>query len=97
MPVIGLIGAVALFVGGYFFGAGNASFEPGDPDLEKAVKTGQLATIIQVIEQSIAAPCQTINLFNNADPNNPREVNLINIQCEGLGLPDIEDAETTES
>lgn len=68
----------------------DVEFGPGHPQFEKAVKTGQLATIIQIIEQSMSNPCQTINLYNNADAESPREVNLINIECEGLNFPDPE-------
>lgn len=71
--------------------AESIEFGPGNPEFEKAVKTGQLATIVQIIEQSLSNPCQTINLYNNADPESPREVNLINIECEGLNFPDPEE------
>lgn len=70
----------------------EAEIGPGNAAFDQGVAIGQQATVVQLIEQSLENPCQTINLYNRADTENPREVNLINIQCEGLNLPDIEEA-----
>ena len=92
-PVFGLILIAATFGAGYYTGNSNsAAAEPGNPTFDKGVKTGQLATVVQLINQSTTAPCQTINLFNKSNPENQQEVNLINITCEGLNLPDINQA-----
>jgi len=94
-PIAGLILIVASAFGGYQYS--QSQFQPGSPAFDQAAKTGQILTIVQVVDQAIANPCRAINLFNKADENNPKEVNLINVTCEGLNLPDINrDAENTE-
>jgi len=80
-PAFGLILLLAAGYGGFLYGQ-NQSFDQG-------VRTGQFATIVQVVDQALSAPCQTINLYNKSDEANPKEVSLINITCEGLSLPDI--------
>lgn len=93
VPIFGLILIVAAFGGGYYTGNSNSvAAEPGNPAFDQGVKTGQLATVVQLINQSTADPCRTINLFNKSNPDNQQEVNLINITCEGLNLPDINEA-----
>ena len=57
--------------------------------LNQAAQVGQAQAIAQIIERSMAEPCQPINLFNNIDENNKKEVNLINVACESLNLPEI--------
>jgi len=61
--------------------------------LNQAAQVGQAQAIAQIIERTSAEPCQPINLFNNIDENNKKEVNLINIACENLDLPEIPAAE----
>lgn len=57
--------------------------------LNQAAQVGQAQAIAQIIERASVEPCQPINLFNNVDENNKIEVNLINIACESLDLPEI--------
>ena len=64
--------------------------------LNAATQIGQAQAIAEIIERSLAQPCQPVNLFNNIDENNRKEVNLINITCEGLGLPDLGTAQVAE-
>lgn len=64
-----------------------------DTKLEQAAQIGQAQAIAQIIERTMAEPCQPINLFNNIDENNRKEVNLINVACESLDLPEIPAAE----
>jgi len=90
-PIIGiLLLAIAAF-GGYLYGQNKS-----EANFDQGVLTGQFATIVQVVNQALEAPCQTINLYNKSDEANPKEVNLINITCEGLNLPDINEAEAIE-
>ena len=92
-PIIGILLIAAAAFGGYQYGTNQA----GQKSFDQGVQTGQLATIIQIVDQAIAAPCQTINLFNRTDEANPKEVDLINITCEGLNLPSLDEAtEATE-
>ena len=96
-PVLGLLLVIAAFGGGYYIADSNATAaEPGNPAFDQGVRTGQLATVVQLINQSTADPCRTINLFNRSDENNQQEVNLINITCEGLNLPDINESTPAE-
>ena len=88
MPVIGILLLAGTAFGGYQYGQTKAD----ESVFNNGVQTGQLATIIQVVDQAIATPCQTINLYNNTDENNKKVVDLINITCEGLNLPSIDEA-----
>ena len=87
MPVLGILLLALAAFGGYQYGTSQA-----ESAFDNGVQTGQLATIIQVVDQAVAAPCQTINLFNNTDENNKKSVDLINVTCEGLNLPSIDEA-----
>ena len=72
---------------------GSGDAEPNEAELQQqlavAAQIGQAQAIAEIIERSMAEPCQPINLFNNQDPENLKEVNLINIACESLDLPKI--------
>ncbi len=57
--------------------------------MAQAAQIGQAQAIAEIIERANAEPCQPINLFNNLDENNKKEVNLINIACESLDIPEI--------
>ncbi len=57
--------------------------------MAQAAQIGQAQAIAQIIDRAMAEPCQPINLFNNLDEENKKEVNLINIACESLDLPEI--------
>ena len=70
-------------------GKGGSSDEELNQQLNTAAQVGQAQAIAQIIERAMADPCQPINLFNNIDENNKKEVNLINIACESLNLPEI--------
>ena len=61
--------------------------------MAQAAQIGQAQAIAEIIERANAEPCQPINLFNNLYENNKKEVNLINIACENLDLPEIPAAE----
>lgn len=75
---------------------GGESDEELNEKLNQAARVGQAQAIAQIIERAMAEPCQPINLFNNIDEENKKEVNLINVSCESLNLPEIpaEPAET---
>lgn len=68
---------------------GGDSDEELNQKLNQAAQVGQAQAIAQIIERAVAQPCQPINLFNNIDENNKKEVNLINVSCESLNLPEI--------
>lgn len=72
---------------------GNNKPAPTEAETQKqmavAAQVGQAQAIAEIIDRSMAEPCQPINLFNKQDEKNPKEVNLINIACESLDLPDI--------
>lgn len=74
--------------------------DPDQADLQQqmaqAAQIGQAQTIAQIIDRAMAEPCQPINLFNNLDENNKKEVNLINVACESLNLPEIPATEIQE-
>ncbi|NCP67759.1 hypothetical protein GW777_05980 [Candidatus Peregrinibacteria bacterium] len=57
--------------------------------MAQAAQIGQAQAIAQIIDRAMAEPCQPINLFNNLDEANKKEVNLINVACESLDLPEI--------
>lgn len=67
--------------------------EETQAQLEQAAQIGQAQAIAQIIERAMTEPCQPINLFNNIDENNKKEVNLINIACESLDIPQIPEPE----
>ncbi len=58
--------------------------------IEAALRTGQAQAISEIIARAKNAPCQPVNLFNHLDENNKVEVNLINVECEALELPEIQ-------
>ncbi len=91
-PVVGVLLLAAAAFGGYSFGKKDATITPDSPAYQEALKVGQLATVVEIIERGLTNPCQTIYLYNKSDEANPREVNLINVTCEGLNLPDINEA-----
>lgn len=62
--------------------------------MAQAAQIGQAQAIAQIIDRAMAEPCQPINLFNNLDENNMKEVNLINVACESLDLPEIPPTQT---
>jgi len=72
---------------------GGSDDAPSEAEMQQqmavAAQIGQAQAIAEIIERSMTEPCQPINLFNNQDENNPKEVNLINIACESLDLPEI--------
>jgi len=58
--------------------------------LQSAAQVGQQQTILQIMQQAKAKPCEPINLFNQVDKDNRIEVNLVNIECpkiSGGGAP----------
>jgi hypothetical protein len=57
--------------------------------MAQAAQIGQAQAIAQIIDRAMTEPCQPINLFNNLDEANLKEVNLINVACESLDLPAI--------
>ena len=69
--------------------AGDMSEEALNQQLAQAAQIGQAQAIAEIIERTITQPCQPINLFNNIDEGNKKEVNLINIACENLDLPEM--------
>lgn len=68
---------------------GGPSEEELQEQMAAAAQIGQAQAIATIIDRSIAEPCQPINLYNNVDEANKKEVNLINVACESLNLPDI--------
>ena len=55
---------------------------------KKAIQIGEAQAVVKIIQRAQQNPCQPIYLFNYLDDNNKQEVNLINIKCKSLGLPD---------
>lgn len=68
---------------------GGADEEEMQQQMAQAAQIGQAQAIAEIIERANTEPCQPINLFNNLDENDKKEVNLINIACESLDLPQI--------
>ena len=71
--------------------------EERQQQLATAAQIGQAQAIAEIIERSMAQPCQPVNLFNNVDENNKKEVNLINVACESLNLPEISETDEAET
>jgi len=68
---------------------GDDASEEEMQQLAQAAQIGQAQAIAQIIDRAMTEPCQPVNLFNNLDENNKKEVNLINVACESLDLPEI--------
>jgi hypothetical protein len=62
-----------------------------------AAQFGQEQAISAIITRTMEQPCQPINLFNNSNPENFMEVNLINVTCEELDLPEIPPTQTGQA
>lgn len=70
-------------------GGSTPSAEEREAEIQQALQAGSAIAISQIIEQAVKAPCETVYLFNRSDEENPLEVNLINVACEELDLPEI--------
>jgi len=83
----------ALLLATVTLAACGGSEAPNEAEMQQqmaqAAQIGQAQAIAEIIERAGAEPCQPINLFNNLDENNKKEVNLINVACESLDLPEI--------
>ena len=68
-------------------GCGESDAEK-QAEIQKALQAGSAITISQIIQQANEKPCESIYLFNHADPENKQDVSLLNVKCDQVDIPE---------